>query len=111
PEYPRPQFVRAENWINLNGEWDFAFDDKNIGLIERWYLKESANNFDKKIIVPFCFQSKLSGIGDNSFHEVIWYRRGFEIPNQFKKKKVLLHFGAVDNRCVIYLNGYYVGSH
>jgi len=77
PEYPRPQFVRIDNWINLNGEWDFAFDDKNKGLIERWYLKESANNFDKKIIVPFCFQSKLSGIGDNSFHEVIWYRRVF----------------------------------
>jgi len=111
PEYPRPQFVRPDNWINLNGEWDFAFDDTNKGLIERWYLKESANNFDKKIIVPFCFQSKLSGIGDNSFHEVIWYRRVFEIPSQFKKKKVLLHFGAVDYSCLIYLNGDYVGSH
>jgi len=71
PEYPRPQFVRADNWINLNGEWDFAFDDTNRGLIERWYLKESVNNFDKKIIVPFSYQSKLSGIEDTSFQSFL----------------------------------------
>ena len=111
PEYPRPQFVRNNNWINLNGEWDFVFDDANKGLKERWYKKENSNKFDRKIIVPFCFQSKLSGIEDNSFHEVIWYRKEFEIPIQFKNKKVLLHFGAVDYRSMIYLNGEYVGSH
>ncbi len=111
PEYPRPQFVRKNNWINFNGEWDFAFDDTNKGLKERWYKSENSKKFNRKIIVPFCFQSKLSGIEDNSFHEVIWYRRIFEIPNQFKGKKVFLHFGAVDYRCVIYLNGEYVGSH
>ena len=111
PEYPRPQFVRDNNWINLNGEWDFGFDDANIGLKERWYKKGNLKNFDRKITVPFCFQSKLSGIEDNSFHEVIWYRRVFEIPKQFKNKKVLLHFGAVDYKCLIYLNGEYVGSH
>jgi beta-galactosidase/beta-glucuronidase len=72
PEYPRPQFVRENNWINLNGEWDFVFDDTNRGLKERWYKKENSKNFDRKIVVPFCFQSKLSGIEDNSFHEVIW---------------------------------------
>ena len=110
-EYPRPQFVRDNNWINLNGEWDFGFDDANIGLKERWYKKENSKKFDRKIIVPFCFQSKLSGIEENSFHEVIWYRREFEIPTQFKNKKVLLHFGAVDYRCLIHLNGEYVGSH
>ncbi|MHA1477509.1 MAG: glycoside hydrolase family 2 protein, partial [Promethearchaeota archaeon] len=111
PEYPRPQFVRDNNWINLNGEWDFGFDDANIGLKERWYKKGNLKNFDRKITVPFCFQSKLSGIEDNSFHEVIWYRRVFEIPKQFKNKKVLLHFGAVDYKCLIYLNDEYVGSH
>ena len=111
PEYPRPQFVRQDNWINLNGEWDFVFDDANIGLKERWYKRENSKNFDRKIIVPFCFQSKLSGIEDNSFHEVIWYRRVFDIPKKFNDKKVLLHFGAVDYRCLIYLNGEYVGSH
>jgi len=111
PEYPRPQFVRKNNWINFNGEWDFAFDDTNKGLKERWYKSENSKKFNRKIIVPFCFQSKLSGIEDNSFHEVIWYRREFEIPKQFKGKNVLLHFGAVDYRCLIYLNGEYVGSH
>jgi len=111
PEYPRPQFVREGNWINLNGEWDFSFDDADVGLKERWYKKENSKNFDRKIIVPFCFQSKLSGIDDNSFHEVIWYRREFKITKQFKNKKVLLHFGAIDYKSMIYLNGEYVGSH
>ena len=111
PEYPRPQFVRENNWINLNGEWDFGFDDANVGLKERWYKKENSTNFERKIIIPFCFQSKLSGIEDNSFHEVIWYRRVFEIAKQFKNKKVLLHFGAVDYRCAIYLNQAFVGAH
>ena len=111
PEYPRPQFVREGNWINLNGEWDFSFDDADIGLKERWYKKENSKNFDRKIRVPFCFQSKLSGIEDNSFHDIIWYRRVFDIPKKFNDKKVLLHFGAVDYRCLIYLNGECVGSH
>ena len=111
PEYPRPQFVRENNWINLNGEWDFIFDDTNRGLKERWYKKENSKNFDRKIVVPFCFQSKLSGIEDNSFHEVIWYRKVFEIPKRFNKEKMILHFGAVDYRCLVYLNGEYVGSH
>ncbi len=111
PEYPRPQFVREGNWINLNGEWDFSFDDADIGLKERWYKKENSKNFDRKIMVPFCFQSKLSGIEDNSFHDIIWYRRVFDIPKKFNDKKVLLHFGAVDYRCFIYLNGECVGSH
>ena len=111
PEYPRPQLVRKDNWINLNGEWDFAFDDANIGLKERWHKKENSKNFDRKIIVPFCFQSKMSGIEDTSFHEVFWYRKEFKIQKQFEKKKVLLHFGAVDYSCVIYLNDAYVGSH
>ncbi|KKK44051.1 hypothetical protein LCGC14_1217000 [marine sediment metagenome] len=111
PEYPRPQFSRVENWVNLNGEWDFIFDDSNIGMKERWYKKESSRFFDKKIIVPFCFQSKLSGIGDNSFHEVMWYRKEFEISKEFVDKKTLIHFGAVDYTCMVYINGEYVGSH
>ncbi|MHA2280669.1 MAG: glycoside hydrolase family 2 protein [Promethearchaeota archaeon] len=111
PEYPRPQFIREDNWLNINGEWDFTFDDLDIGLKERWYKKGASSNFDKKIVVPFCFQSKLSGIEDNSFHEVIWYRREFEIPREFSDKKIILHFGAVDYSCTVYLNGEFVGSH
>lgn len=71
PEYPRPQFIRENNWINLNGEWDFVFDDSNRGLKEKWYKKNSPNTFNNKIVVPFCFQSKLSGIKDLSFHDII----------------------------------------
>ncbi|MFW9782951.1 MAG: glycoside hydrolase family 2 protein [Candidatus Heimdallarchaeota archaeon] len=111
PEYPRPQFVRDNNWINLNGEWDFSFDDSNLGIKERWYKKEGLNKFEKKINVPFCFQSKLSGIEDTSFHDVIWYRREFNLPPEFLKNQVLLHFGAVDYSCKVYLNEELVSSH
>ena len=86
PEYPRPQFIREDNWINLNGEWDFTFDDSNVGLKEKWFKADNVEKFDRTIIVPFCFQSKLSGIEDTSFHDVIWYRREFTISPQSLKK-------------------------
>ncbi|MFX1323666.1 MAG: glycoside hydrolase family 2 protein [Promethearchaeota archaeon] len=111
PEYPRPQFVRENNWINLNGEWDFAFDDLDIGIKEKWYKKEGINNFNKKILVPFCFQSELSGINDITFHDIIWYRRELEIPDKFQDKRVIIHFGAVDYRCRVYVNGEHIESH
>ncbi|MHA1844926.1 MAG: sugar-binding domain-containing protein, partial [Promethearchaeota archaeon] len=111
PEYPRPHFKRRDNWLNLNGEWDFSFDDENVGLKQKWYKKEQKEKFNKKIIVPFCFQSKLSGIGDQSFHNIIWYRKEFELPSQFDDKRILLHFGAVDYYCMVFLNGERVGEH
>ena len=69
--YPRPDFVR-ESFISLCGEWDFAFDDKNVGHVEKWFL---AKDFEKKIIVPFCFESELSGIHDTKFHKHVWYHK------------------------------------
>ncbi len=111
PEYPRPQFVRADNWINLNGEWDFQFDDFNIGLRERWYKKQASKKFDQKIMVPFCFQSELSRVNDQEFHDIVWYKKVINLPENFKKKRILLHFGAVDYLCRVYLNGEYIGSH
>ncbi|MHA2392710.1 MAG: glycoside hydrolase family 2 protein [Promethearchaeota archaeon] len=110
PEYPRPQFVRENNWINLNGNWDFTFDDLDVGIKEKWYKKEASNKFDKKILVPFCFQSELSGINDTSFHDIIWYRREFVIPKKFQDKRVLAHFGAIDYRCRVYVNGEHIDS-
>ncbi|WP_210608918.1 glycoside hydrolase family 2 protein [Priestia flexa] len=107
-EYPRPQLVRKE-WLNLNGEWDFAFDDNNIGPKEKWYKKEHA--FFNKINVPFAYQTELSGINDQSFHDWVWYRRELEIPQEWKGKKILLHFGAVDYRAWIYVNEQLVGYH
>ncbi|MDM5329098.1 sugar-binding domain-containing protein [Neobacillus sp. CF12] len=108
PEYPRPQLVRKE-WLNLNGEWDFAFDDNNTGVKEKWFQTEDA--FDQKINVPFAYQTELSGIHDPSFHDHVWYRREFTVPTQWNDQKVILHFGAVDYRAWVYVNGQYVGYH
>ncbi|MEO2078240.1 MAG: sugar-binding domain-containing protein [Bacillus sp. (in: firmicutes)] len=107
-EYPRPQLVR-KNWVNLNGEWDFAFDDENIGLKEKWHLDGAS--IDKKINVPFAYQSKLSGINDPSFHDYVWYAREFSVPKNWKGEKIILHFGAVDYRAWVYVNGQYAGFH
>src|SRR5437879_845849 len=93
PEYPQPQFQRGE-WLNLNGQWEFEFDDANRGLAEE--RGSGDKSFSRHITVPFCFESKLSGIGDTSFHPWVWYRRSFSIPDGWKGRRVLLNFGAVD---------------
>ena len=78
PEYPRPQFVREE-WLNLNGEWEFAFDDPNKGLAEGWH---DGRTLPGRIIVPFAYQTPLSGINDKSIHQCVWYARDFEVPDE-----------------------------
>src|SRR5947209_8297772 len=105
PEYPRPQFIRA-NWLNLNGEWEFAFDDANQGRVLGWHF---GLPLEKRIIVPFPYQSELSGINDKSVHENVWYARSFEVPPEWRGQNVLLHFGAVDYRSTIWINGKEVG--
>jgi beta-galactosidase/beta-glucuronidase len=108
PEYPQPQFER-EQWVNLNGQWEFEFDDKNTGIAEDWAA--GLKKFSKTILVPFCFESRKSGIGDTSFHPQVWYRRSVSIPENWKGKRILLHFGAVDYRATVWLNGRMVGEH
>ncbi len=100
-EYPRPQLVRKD-WLNLNGSWDFSFDDDQIGLKEKWY-----KNFPegRKISVPFAYQTALSGIHDSSFRDIVWYRRMVALPKDWQGKQILLHFGAVDYRAWVYVNG------
>lgn len=71
-EYPRPQFVRKD-WLNLNGVWAFAFNDENIGTDEKSF-KQNCSAFNKEIKVPFAYQTKLSGIEDPTFHDVVWYK-------------------------------------
>lgn len=113
PEYPRPDFVRHD-WLNLNGEWEFAFDDENRGLKERWYAGTATGaTFPLRIRVPFAYQTPLSGIGDRSFHDVIWYRRQVRIPRDpaWQDKRVLLHFGAVDYAATVWVNGQPVAHH
>lgn len=107
-EYPRPQLVR-DNWMNLNGKWQFNFDDQNIGLKEKWYQEEK--NFNLNIEVPFAYQTELSGIHDTGFHDWVWYRRQFEVPENMKGKKIILHFGAVDYRAMVFVNGQLTGCH
>lgn len=110
PEYPRPQFERAE-WLNLNGVWRFAFDDANVGLRERWYAAEAAGVFPHEIIVPFAFQARLSGIGDPAFHDIVWYQRHFDVPEAWQGRRILLHFGAVDYRAWVWINGQFAAYH
>jgi beta-galactosidase/beta-glucuronidase len=105
PEYPRPQFVRAD-WLNLNGEWEFAFDDMNRGRELGWHF---GLPLEKRIVVPFPYQSELSGINDKSVHENVWYARSFEVPPEWRGQNVLLHFGAVDYRTTVWINGKEVG--
>lgn len=107
PEYPRPQLVR-ENWVNLNGEWDFEIDNALSGKEKEFYQRTSLQN---KIIVPFCPESRLSGIGHTDFMNCVWYRRDIEIPESWQGKNVLLHFGAVDYHATVYINGQYAGEH
>ena len=105
PDYPRPQFKRQE-WQNLNGEWEFAFDDSDHG---REQGGQDGRPLDMRIVVPFPYQSELSGIGDKGIHEVVWYARTFEVPRAWAEQDVLIHFGAVDYQTTLWVNGREVG--
>jgi len=107
PEYPRPDFSRNE-WLNLNGQWNFDFDDHNLGLKDEWYLNHV---FSQVITVPYAFQTKLSGIETKEFHDVVWYERSFTIPEKWQGKQIHLHFGAVDYRATVWVNGRFVTFH
>lgn len=106
-EYPRPQFQR-DSWMNLNGTWNFAFDDDNAGEKGLWYQKA---DFTEEIQVPFTYETKASGIGDESFHPMVWYQREFEIPNEQIGKKTILRFQASDYLTKVWVNGIYIGDH
>lgn len=107
PEHPRPDAFR-ENWATLNGEWQFEIDRNGDG--EARGLK-SGKVLDSKITVPFCPESKLSGIGHYGLMKNVWYRRQFEVPAGMKGKRVRLHFGGVDYRAWVWVNGQLAGEH
>lgn len=100
-ENVRPYLNKNTQIINLNGIWDFAFDDLNIGHKDKWFLK---NNFDLKINVPFPYESKLSGIERKEKHDHIWYHRQINISLK-NEKKYVLNFNGVDFLSEIYING------
>ncbi len=107
PEHPFPQMERAD-WLNLNGEWDFAFDFGKSGRDREFY---KYGEYTEKILVPFCPESKLSGIEYKDFIPAVWYRRFVDITEEQLTGIVLLHFGAVDYMSVVYVNGEEVGRH
>ena len=112
PEFPRPQFFRGDDkWLNLNGKWDFEFDFGVSGK-QRGMEKPDAP-FSREISVPFCPESKLSGVEYVDFIPQCWYRRDLPVPDGFDpaRERLLLHFGAVDYTATVYLNGEEIASH
>jgi beta-galactosidase/beta-glucuronidase len=108
PEHPKPQFLR-DSWLNLNGQWNFAFDFDLSGIEKGW--PNDPSGLDKKITVPFCPESKLSGIEYTDFIRAVWYHRTFSTPADWKGKRIFLHFGGVDYDCQVWVNGKLVGRH
>ncbi|HHV60563.1 MAG TPA: beta-galactosidase [Clostridiaceae bacterium] len=107
PEYPRPQMVREE-WMNLNGTWEFEIDHGDSGKERKLYEAQSLSG---KIIVPFCPESKLSGVEYKDFMPAVWYRRTVTIPDSWYSQRVLIHFGAVDYETEVWINGISAGTH
>lgn len=107
PEYPRPQ-TKRKDWINLNGEWDYS-TDRGMSGCERGLA--NGDNFDEKIIVPFCRESELSGIGDKDFCSCVWYKKTVTLPSDWQGKRVKLHIGACDFKTEVWVNGQYIGEH
>jgi len=110
PDYPRPQFVRNQNsWENLNGSWDFSFDENNEGIAKEWF---DTFPVAKKINVPFSCETQASGIADTSRHDVVWYSRNLAIETEKKQGKlVILHFEGSDYSTRLWVNGVFAGSH
>ena len=107
PEYPRPQFVR-ENWLNLNGAWQFEIDAGDSGIHRG--LKDK--KLSGEILVPFCPESKLSGVEYVDFMPAVWYRREVKIPAAWKKyPRLRLHFQACDYETTVWVNGSEVARH
>ncbi len=108
PEYPRPQFVR-DQWINLNGEWEYQTDRGESG--EARGLANGAE-FTETIIVPFCRESELSGIGDKDFCDCVWYRKKLTLPEGWQGgRRTILHVGACDYITHVWVNGKFIGEH
>lgn len=103
PEYPRP-LMQREDWKNLNGVWEFEMRVEGDRLPAKRKLHE-------KILVPYPWESALSGVRRQLSTQRAWYKRTFTLPKEWKGKNIILNFGAVDWESEIYVNGKLVGTH
>lgn len=108
PEHPNPQWERA-GWRNLNGVWEFDFDFGRSARDRQ--LFKSNEKLAREINVPFCPESRLSGIAYTDFMDAVCYRRAFELSESELSGRVFLHFGAVDYKAYVYINGTLAGTH
>ncbi|WP_343377334.1 LamG-like jellyroll fold domain-containing protein, partial [Ligaoa zhengdingensis] len=111
PEHPRPDWQR-DQWMSLNGWWDFTFDSKEVGKTEEWF-KGDKDVYDLKINVPFPWEAPMSGIANDSYRGQVWYQRNLTLDDSWlgDGKAVFLKFGAVDAKSTVYVNGTEVGNH
>ena len=107
-EHPKPQFCR-ENWLNLNGTWAFEIDQSRSG--EYRGLHNTDATLNSQILVPFCPESDLSGVGHKDFIQGVWYQKKVTLTEAQCAGTVFLHFGAVDYEAIVYVNGKKVGTH
>lgn len=110
--YPRPLMCR-EQWTDLDGTWEFASDDDDRGLRERWF--GGTESLPERIEVPFPPESSASGVGRPGFHPVVWYRRPFTLaelaPDGLDRRRLLVHLGAVDHAATVWCDGQLVATH
>ncbi|MBQ9545497.1 MAG: beta-galactosidase, partial [Clostridia bacterium] len=106
-EYPRPNLVR-DDWLCLNGEWDFEIDNAASGEAREFFDRDS---LDAKITVPYCPESSLSGVGNRDYMRCVWYKKDFSVPETWRGRRVILHIGAVDWHAKLWVNGVYAASH
>ena len=107
-EHPKPQFMR-DTWLNLNGSWAFEIDQSRSG--EYRGLAKADATLNSQIIVPFCPESELSGVGYKDFMNGVWYQKKVTLTQGQCDGTVFLHFGAVDYEATVYVNGKKAGSH
>lgn len=101
-EYPRPQLVRDE-WKNLNGLWQYSIKPRDSG---------QPSSFDGRILVPYPVESALSGVKKRVGPDnCLWYQRSFDVPSAWRGERVMLHFGAVDWRATVWVNGQKADTH